>query len=72
MNDGRHTKLYVEGSELLRNPSTPAIGIATVNDPWLVGAYAYDKVVEKSYYGWLGDFRIVDRALPVDKFMLNR
>jgi hypothetical protein len=72
VNDGRHTKLYVEGSELLRNPSTPAIGISTANDPWLVGAYAYNKVVEKSYHGWLGDFRIVDRALPVDKFMLGR
>jgi hypothetical protein len=72
VNDGRLTKLYVEGSELLRNPSTPAVGISTANDPWLVGAYAYNRIVEKSFYGWLGDLRVVDRALPVEKFLLNR
>ncbi|WP_158847735.1 LamG-like jellyroll fold domain-containing protein [Saccharothrix deserti] len=69
VNDGTHTRLFVEGSELLRNPSTPATGISTAGDPWLVGAYAYDRIVEKSYHGWLGDFRIVDHALPVDKFL---
>ncbi len=72
VNDGRLTKLYVEGSELLRNPSTPATGIATAGDPWLVGAYAYNRIVEKSYHGWLGDVRIADRALPRDKFMTAR
>ncbi|WP_433261889.1 LamG-like jellyroll fold domain-containing protein [Actinosynnema sp. CS-041913] len=72
VNDGRHTRLYVEGSELLRNPSTPATGISTAGDPWLVGAYAYDRVVEKSYHGWLGDLRVVDRALPRDRFLTAR
>ncbi|MEU6149053.1 LamG-like jellyroll fold domain-containing protein [Actinosynnema sp. NPDC047251] len=72
VNDGRHTKLYVEGSELLRNPSTPATGIATAGDPWLVGAYAYDRIVEKSFHGWLGEVRIVDRALPTERFLTAR
>ncbi|WP_285750610.1 LamG-like jellyroll fold domain-containing protein [Lentzea sp. NBRC 105346] len=72
VNDGRHTKLYVEGAELLRNPSTPATGIATAGDPWLIGAYAYNRVIEKSFYGWLGDVRVVDHPLSVEKFLTSR
>ncbi len=71
VNDGRHTVMYVEGSEVLRNPSTPAIGIAADGKSWLLGAYQYGGVVEQSFYGWLGDVRIVDRALPVRAFMLR-
>jgi len=69
VNDGRRTVMYVEGSEVLRNPSTPAVGIATSGASWLLGAYQYGGVVEQSYYGWLGDVRIVDRALPVGAFL---
>ncbi|TWP51893.1 Tat pathway signal sequence domain protein [Lentzea tibetensis] len=72
VNDGRHTKLFVDGAELLRNPSTPAVGISTAGDPWLIGAYAYNRIVEKSYHGWLGDLRVVDRALPVEKFLTSQ
>ncbi|WP_422769220.1 LamG-like jellyroll fold domain-containing protein [Plantactinospora sp. WMMC1484] len=69
VNDGRHTTLYVDGAELLRNPSTPARGLATSREPWLVGAYHYDRVVEQAFYGWIGDLRIVDRPLPVGRFL---
>ncbi|GIF69194.1 hypothetical protein Ais01nite_72290 [Asanoa ishikariensis] len=69
VNDGRVTTLYVDGAELLRNPSTPAKGIATSHEPWFVGAYHYNRLVESGFYGWIGDVRIVDRALPVDKFL---
>ncbi|ONI87706.1 Tat pathway signal sequence domain protein [Saccharothrix sp. ALI-22-I] len=72
VNDGTHTTLFVDGSELLRNPSTPATGISTAGDPWLVGAYAYDRIVEKSYHGLLGDMRIVGRALSKDQFLTAR
>ncbi|MBM7788519.1 hypothetical protein JOD67_005199 [Tenggerimyces flavus] len=70
MNDGRHTILYVDGSELLRNPSTPAPGLRTTSEFWMLGAYHYDRVIERSFYGWLGDVRIVNRTLPVRSFML--
>jgi Concanavalin A-like lectin/glucanases superfamily len=43
VNDGRTSTLYVDGSKLLRNPSTPAIGISTAGGVWLVGAYTYDR-----------------------------
>lgn len=69
VNDGRLTTLYVDGAELLRNPSTPASGLATAHEPWFVGAYHYDRVVEQAFYGWLGDIRIVDHALPPSKFL---
>ncbi|WP_127503953.1 LamG-like jellyroll fold domain-containing protein [Actinoplanes solisilvae] len=69
VNDGKHTTLYVDGAELLRNPSTPAKGVATSHEPWFVGAYHYDRIVEQAFYGWLGDLRIVDHALPPSRFM---
>jgi len=37
-----------------------------------VGGYHYDNAFEQTYYGWLGDVRIVGRALPVDQFMTVR
>ncbi|MGW3810006.1 LamG-like jellyroll fold domain-containing protein [Micromonospora sp. NPDC005113] len=69
VNDGKTTTLYVDGAELLRNPSTPAVGLATSNEPWLVGAYHYDRIVEQGFYGWIGDMRVVNRPLPVSRFM---
>ena len=69
VNDGNRTIMYVDGCPVLRNPSTPAIGVATAGKPWLVGAYHYADIVEQAYYGWLGDIRIVGRALRPDKFL---
>jgi hypothetical protein len=71
VNDGRTTTLYVDGSKLLRNPSTPAIGISTSDDVWLLGAYSYDRRIDKTFYGWIGDVRIVDRPLAVSQFMVR-
>lgn len=70
VNDGRHTTMYVDGCELLRNPSTPAPGLRTTGEFWMLGAYHYDRVIERGFYGWIGDVRIVNRALPVRSFML--
>jgi beta-galactosidase len=69
VNDGKHTVLYVDGCPVLRNPATPSAGIATAGDHWVLGAYAYDGVIERSFYGWLGDVRVVDRPLTPAEFL---
>ncbi|GIF18467.1 hypothetical protein BJ973_008575 [Actinoplanes tereljensis] len=69
VNDGTHTVMYVDGCPVLRNPSTPAAGLVTANKPWLLGAYHYANVVEQTFYGWLGDVRIVGKALRPDQFL---
>jgi hypothetical protein len=69
VNDGTHTVMYVDGCPVLRNPSTPAVGVAGTGDFWMLGAYQYARVVEQSLYGWLGDVRVVDRPLRPDQFL---
>ncbi|MFD6069319.1 LamG-like jellyroll fold domain-containing protein [Amycolatopsis lurida] len=71
VNDGRRTTLYVDGCPVLRNPKTPAAGIANPGGSWLIGAYAYDSIVEQAFHGWLGDIRVVARALEPREFMLG-
>ena len=72
VNDGTHTIMYVDGCPVVGNPSTPSAGVASTGEFWMLGAYDYNRVVEQTYYGWLGDVRVVDHALPVGKFMLNK
>jgi len=72
VNDGTHTVMYVDGCPVVGNPSTPSAGVASTGEFWMLGAYDYNRVVEQTYYGWLGDVRVVDHALPVGKFMLNK
>jgi len=72
VNDGTHTVMYVDGCPVVGNPSTPAVGVATTGEFWMLGAYDYNRIVEQSFYGWLGDVRVVDHALPVEQFMLGR
>ena len=69
VNDGRLTRMYVDGCELVRNPSTPAIGLTTLNHSWLLGGYEYAGTINQVHNGWIGDVRIVDRALKVGEFM---
>ncbi|GAA3558800.1 LamG domain-containing protein [Amycolatopsis ultiminotia] len=71
VNDGRRTTLYVDGCPLLRNPKTPAIGLADPGGGWLLGAAGYADKVEQSFYGELGEVRIVDRPLAVREFLLG-
>jgi hypothetical protein len=70
VNDGQLTKMYVDGCELVRNPSTPAVGLTTLNQSWLLGGYEYAGTINQIFHGWIGDVRVVGRALPVDEFML--
>jgi hypothetical protein len=71
VNDGRHTTLYVQGCPVVRNPKAPAVGIASVGEPWLLGGYTYADQIDQIFHGRLGDVRIVARALPVSSFMTH-
>ncbi|MGW2935623.1 LamG-like jellyroll fold domain-containing protein [Streptomyces sp. NPDC001156] len=69
VNDGSHTTMYVQGCPVARNPNARAVGLASVGLPWLLGGYEYGGRIDQIHHGWLGDVRIVDRALPVSQFM---
>jgi len=70
VNDGSLTKMYVDGCEVVRNPATPAVGLTTLNDPWLLGGYEYGGTINQVFNGWIGDVRIVNRALTPEQFMI--
>ncbi|ADI06281.1 hypothetical protein SBI_03160 [Streptomyces bingchenggensis BCW-1] len=69
VNDGRHTTMYVDGCPVARNPSTVATGLTTLGLPWLLGGYEYGGKIDQVMNGWIGDVRVVDRALAVRDFM---
>ena len=69
VNDGTHTIMYVEGCPVLGNPATPAVGVATTGEFWMLGAYDYARIINTSFYGWLGDVRIVGRPLAPNEFL---
>ncbi len=71
VSDGRHTTMYVDGCPVVRNPKTPANGIANPGGSWHVGGYAYDGKVEQGFYGLVGEIRVVDRPLDVRDFLLR-
>jgi hypothetical protein len=70
VNDGTHTVMYVDGCPVVGNPSTPANGVTSTGDFWMLGAYDYNRIVEQSFYGWLGDVRVVGRPLPPRDFLI--
>ncbi|GAA1908774.1 LamG-like jellyroll fold domain-containing protein [Streptantibioticus ferralitis] len=69
VNDGHHTTMYVDGCPVVRNPSTESTGITTLGRPWMLGGYEYGGTINQILHGYLGDVRIVNRALPTSKFM---
>jgi hypothetical protein len=69
VNDGRTTKMYIDGCEVLRNPATPAHGLTTLGRPWMIGGYAYADVINQVFHGYIGDIRLTDRPLTADSFM---
>jgi len=71
VNDTRHTVMYVDGCPVVRNPSTPSMGLTTLGFQWLLGGYEYAGVINQVFSGWLGDVRIVERALDVREFMIS-
>ncbi|MCT9935238.1 LamG domain-containing protein [Planotetraspora sp. A-T 1434] len=72
VNDGNHTTMYVDGCPVARNPSTKAVGLSTAGMQWLLGGYEYGGKLDQVLHGWVGDVRIVERALKVGEFMLAR
>ncbi|MEU3185465.1 LamG-like jellyroll fold domain-containing protein [Streptomyces sp. NPDC006923] len=69
VNDGRRTIMYVDGSKIARNPSQRATGIATLGKPFVIGGTQFAEQFGQSFYGSIGDTRIVDRALQPRDFM---
>ncbi|MEU6488865.1 LamG-like jellyroll fold domain-containing protein [Streptomyces sp. NPDC046984] len=69
VNDGSHTTMYVQGCPVVRNPTARSVGLTSLGLPWLLGGYEYAGRIDQIHHGWLGDVRIVDRALPVSQFM---
>lgn len=64
INDGKHTKMYLNGIEELRNPSEELVGICQVkNKDWLIGASMWNNKIESLFSGKLKRIRISDRAL---------
>lgn len=69
VNDGRRTVVYVDGSRIARNPTQRSTGIATLGKPFTLGATQFDEKFGQGFYGWIGDTRIVDRALSPKQFL---
>jgi Concanavalin A-like lectin/glucanases superfamily len=72
VNDGKTTKLYINGSEDVRNSHDLSVGLQSTGEFWMVGATQYARTVGPALYGWLGDVRIVNRPLTVREFMISR
>ncbi|WP_225812748.1 LamG-like jellyroll fold domain-containing protein [Streptomyces spinosus] len=69
VNDGRYTKLYVEGAEVVDNPRRVSSGLTTLGLPWLVGGHEYAGAVDIVFHGNIGDIRVVNRPLSADEFL---
>ncbi|MFE9922529.1 LamG-like jellyroll fold domain-containing protein [Streptomyces sp. NPDC005774] len=69
VNDGRRTVMYVDGSKIVRNPTRPATGIETLGKPFVIGGTQFAEKFGQGFYGWIGDTRIVERALRPEDFM---
>ncbi|MEU4384185.1 LamG-like jellyroll fold domain-containing protein [Promicromonospora sp. NPDC023805] len=72
VNDGRHTVMYVDGSKIVRNAAEESRGISTLGKPFAIGGTQFDEKYEQGFYGWIGDTRIVSRALRPDQFLTAR
>jgi hypothetical protein len=72
VNDGKHTTLYVEGCPTVDVANqVNSNGITQLGLPWALGGYEYGGSINQIFYGFVGDVRIVNRALPVSQFMIN-
>jgi hypothetical protein len=69
VNDGRLTRLYVEGAPVVDNPSRISTGLSSLGLPWLVGGHEYAGAIDIVFHGNVGEIRIVDRALSEKEFL---
>lgn len=72
VNDGRHTVMYVDGSKIVRNAAEESRGISTLGKPFAIGGTQSAEQYGQGFYGWIGDTRIVSRALRPDQFLTAR
>jgi hypothetical protein len=70
VNDGRGTVMYVDGSRIARNPTQRSTGIATLGKPFVIGGTQFEERFGQGFYGWIGDTRIVNRALDPSQFLM--
>jgi hypothetical protein len=71
VNDGQRTTLYIEGCPTVDNASLlVSHGITQLALPWVLGGYEYAGVINQIFHGYVGDTRIVGRALRADEFMI--
>jgi hypothetical protein len=70
VNDSQRTVIYVDGSKIARNPTQPSTGIATLGRPFAIGATSFNLQYGQGFYGWIGDVRIVSRALRPSEFLM--
>jgi hypothetical protein len=69
VNDGRRTRLYVEGAPVVDNPNRLSTGLTSLGLPWLVGGHEYAGAVDVVFHGNVGDIRIVNRPLRLAEFL---
>ncbi|MBP2336261.1 hypothetical protein JOF41_002439 [Saccharothrix coeruleofusca] len=69
VNDGRRTTMYVDGSKIARNAAEDSRGISTLGKPFALGGTQFAERYGQGFYGWIGDTRIVARALRPDQFL---
>ncbi|UWE13241.1 LamG-like jellyroll fold domain-containing protein [Actinacidiphila bryophytorum] len=72
VNDGRFTRLYVEGAPVADNPSRVSQGLTTLGLPWLLGGHEYAGADDIVFHGSVGDTRIVNRPLAAGEFLTAR
>ncbi|MHC3469467.1 LamG-like jellyroll fold domain-containing protein [Streptomyces sp. 7R007] len=69
VNDGRRTRLYVEGAPVVDNPDRESRGLTSLGLPWLVGGHEYAGEIDIVFHGNIGDIRIVNRPLSTNEFL---
>ena len=69
VNDGQRTVIYIDGSKIARNPTQQSRGITTLGKPFVLGGTGSDGAYGQGFYGWIGDVRIMSRALTPAEFL---
>ncbi|VUD67382.1 hypothetical protein TDB9533_03765 [Thalassocella blandensis] len=72
VNDGSKTLLYIDGALDQRNPQRLSNGILHFEGGWIIGANHWMNNIEHSFHGWIGETRLVNRALAPSEFLINQ
>lgn len=74
VNDGKTTRLFVEGAPVLRDGDVNIIknGLFSAGKPWIVGAKHYAGEISGGFNGCIGEIRLVDHALKASEFLNAR